>query len=72
MQRWAAWSKQHQPELAQRIATIPPVFLAADPEAMAIILGELHDKFGSVANFVREIGVDSETIDSLQHLLLES
>ena len=71
MQRWTVWAKQHQPELAKRFATMPPVFLAADPEAMRIILEDLHDKFGSVANYVREIGVEPETIASLKHLLLE-
>ena len=71
MLRWSSWTKQYQPELAERLTTIPPVFLAADPEAMRIILTELHDKYGSVANFVREIGVESETITSLKHLLLE-
>jgi hypothetical protein len=38
---------------------------------MRIILEDLHGKFGSVANYVREIGVESETIASLKHLLLE-
>ena len=71
MQRWTVWAKQHQPELAKRFATMPPVFLAADPEAMKIILEDLHGKFGSVANYVREIGVEPETIASLKHLLLE-
>lgn len=71
MQRWTVWAKQHQPELAQRFATMPPVFLAADPEAMRIILEDLHGKFGSVANYVREIGVEPETIASLKHLLLD-
>jgi protein-tyrosine phosphatase len=71
MQRWTVWAKQHQPELAQRFATMPKVFLAADPEAMRIILEDLHGKFGSVANYVREIGVEQETIATLKHLLLE-
>jgi len=71
MQRWTVWAKQHQPELAQRFATMPPVFLAADPEAMRIILEDLHGKFGSVTNYVREIGVEPEIIASLKHLLLE-
>ena len=71
MQRWTAWAKQHQPELAKRFATMPPVFLAADPEAMKIILEDLHKKYGSVANYVREIGVEPETVASLKHLLLE-
>jgi hypothetical protein len=47
------------------------VFLAADPEAMKIILEDLHKKYGSVANYVREIGVEPETVASLKHLLLE-
>lgn len=72
MERWTTWAKQYQPQLAERFATMPPVFLAADPEAMKIILEDLHSKYGSVSNYVREIGVEQETIASLKHLLLEN
>ena len=60
------------PEMAQRYADIPPVFLAADPKAMEIILEELHTKYGSASEYVKHIGVSDETIDRLKHSLLEN
>lgn len=72
MARTIAWSQVHMPELAARYRDIPHVFLATDPRAMAIILRELHDRHGSVARFVREIGVDASTIDRLKQALLEA
>ena len=72
MRRTIAWSKVHRPELAERYATIPKAYLAADPRAMQIILAELAQRHGSVRNYVREIGVADNTVDALSNLLLES
>ena len=72
MQRTIAWSKVHRPELAERYATIPKAYLAADPRAMQIILTELAQQHGSVRNYVREIGVADATVEALGNLLLES
>jgi len=72
MRRSIAWSKVHRPELAERYATIPKAYLAADPRAMQIILAELAQRHGSVRNYVREIGVADNTVDALSDLLLES
>jgi len=72
MQRTIAWSKVHRPELAERYATIPKAFLAADPRAMQIILTELAQQHGSVRNYVREIGVADATVEALGNLLLQS
>lgn len=72
MRRSIAWSKVHRPELAERYATIPKAYLAADPRAMQIILTELVQQHGSVRNYVREIGVDDATVEALGNLLLES
>ena len=72
MRRSIAWSKVHRPELAERYATIPKAYLAADPRAMQIILTELAQQYGSVRNYVREIGVADNTVDALSNLLLES
>ena len=72
MQRTIAWSKVHRPELAERYATIPKAFLAADPRAMQINLAELAQQHGSVRNYVREIGVADATVEVLGNLLLES
>ena len=72
MQRTIAWSKVHRPELAERYASIPKAYLAADPRAMQIILAELAQQHGSVRNYVREIGVADATVEVLGNLLLES
>ena len=72
MRRSIAWSKVHRPELAERYATIPKAYLAADPRAMQIILTELAQQHGSVRNYVREIGVTNDTVDALGNLLLET
>ena len=72
MRRSIAWSKVHRPELAERYATIPKAYLAADPRAMQIILTELAQQHGSVRNYVREIGVADSTVEALGNLLLES
>jgi hypothetical protein len=72
MRRSIEWSKVHRPELAERYATIPKAYLAADPRAMQIILTELAQQHGSVRNYVREIGVADDTVEALGNLLLES
>ncbi len=72
MRRSIAWSKVHRPELAERYATIPKAFLAADPRAMQIVLTELAQQHGSVRNYVRKIGVTDATVKALGNLLLES
>lgn len=72
MRRSIAWSKVHRPELAERYATIPKAYLAADPRAMQVILTELAQQHGSVRNYVREIGVADATVEALGNLLLES
>jgi hypothetical protein len=71
MRRSIAWSKVHRPELAQRYATIPKAYLAADPRAMQIILTEIAKQYGSVRSFVREIGVTDAAMNALEKLLLE-
>ena len=62
----------HRPELAERYATIPKAYLAADPRAMQIILAELAQQHGSVRNYVREIGVTDATIEELCCVLLQT
>jgi hypothetical protein len=70
MQRLLIWAKVHQPELADAYANMPARFAASDPRAMAIILDDLNTKYGSVQNFVREIGVTEATADTLRSTLL--
>jgi protein-tyrosine phosphatase len=68
--RLRVWATEEYPKLAQRIAAAPPVFLAADPEAMRTIIDDLVDVHGSIADYVREIGVDDDSITRLRRALL--
>jgi protein-tyrosine phosphatase len=70
MQRLVVWARDHQPELADLYAQMPARFAAADPRAMTVILNDIVGRHGSVRNFVRDIGVGDDTIDSLSHSLL--
>ena len=70
MLRLVEWASVHQPELAERYASMPARFAAADPRAMMIILEQLTALHGTVRNYVREIGVEDETIWALERSLL--
>ena len=70
MKRLLKWAEVSQPDLATAYANMPARFAAADPRAMAIILNDLNTKYGSVQNFVREIGVSDETANTLRKSLL--
>jgi protein-tyrosine phosphatase len=63
--RLRAWARQHQPELADLYDGMPPRFTAADPRAMAIILNDITSRYGSVRNYVREIGVSDDAVRAL-------
>lgn len=63
--RLRAWARQHQPELADLYDRMPPRFTAADPRAMTIILNDITDRYGSVRNYVREIGVSDDAVRAL-------
>lgn len=71
-QRLVAWARVHQPELADLYLKMPARFVAADPQAMTVILGDLASGHGSVRNFVRDIGVDEPTLAALERGLLTS
>jgi protein-tyrosine phosphatase len=72
MKRLIKWAEVSQPDLATAYANMPARFAAADPRAMAIILDDLNTKYGSVQNFVREIGVSDQTANILRESLLTS
>ncbi|MFM8662249.1 MAG: tyrosine-protein phosphatase, partial [Acidimicrobiaceae bacterium] len=71
MKRLIEWAKVKQPELADAYANMPARFAASDPRAMTIILGDLDTKYGSVQNYLREIGVDEKTFAALRADLLD-
>lgn len=71
MRRLEDWARTKQPDLAERLARTPRGYLAADPRAMSIILHDLAERHGSIADYVREIGVASDTVESLRTALLD-
>jgi len=70
MRRLIEWAKVNQPALADAYANMPPRFAASDPRAMAVIISDLKTRHGSVTDYLREIGVDENSISSLRESLL--
>jgi len=71
IEKTISWAKLHYPEMATRWTEINPVYLAAEPQAMQVILNDLVSAHGSVINYVRSLGVNESEIQSLSALLLE-
>jgi len=71
IERTVTWAKEHHTDMAKRWTTINPVYLAAEPQAMHVILNDLVSAHGSVINYVRSLGVSESEIQSLSALLLD-
>jgi len=71
IEKTISWAKLHYPEMATRWTEINPVYLAAEPQAMQVILNDLVSAHGSVINYVRSLGVSESEIQSLSKLLLD-
>ena len=70
MVRFRAWAAREWPEWLERMATMPPAFTAALPDAMRHIIEELSAEHGSTRNYVRSIGVSDATLATLEAVLL--
>ena len=70
MHRLIVWAREHQPELAELYAKMPARFAAADPRAMSVILDEIVARYGSIRDYVREIGVSEDSLAALERGLL--
>ncbi len=70
MQRFRAWAAREWPEWLERMATMPPAFTAALPEAMSHIIDELCDAHGTIRDYVKSIGVSDATLATLESVLL--
>ena len=70
MARFREWAAREWPEYVARLATMPPAFSAALPDAMHHILGELCSEHGTVREYVRSIGVSNDTLATLESVLL--
>ncbi|MFY9480967.1 MAG: tyrosine-protein phosphatase [Ilumatobacteraceae bacterium] len=71
IERTIVWAQQHHVETAARWTSINPVYLAAEPQAMQVILNDLVAAHGSVRNYVRSLGVSEEELNDLSHLVVE-
>jgi protein-tyrosine phosphatase len=70
MQRLVVWAREHQPELAELYAMMPPRFAAADPRAMTVILADIERAHGSVREYALAIGVSEAALGRLEDELL--
>ena len=61
MARFREWAAREWPEWTKRMASIPPAYSAALPEAMGHILDGLRAEHGSIRAYVRSIGVTEST-----------
>ncbi len=58
------------PEKAVYLDAVPAAFFAADPVAMARVIGDLVAAHGSIRGYVQSIGVGDDVIDHLSGQLL--
>ena len=70
MERFREWAAREWPEWTERMATVPPAYTAALPEAMSHILDELRAEHGTIRAYVRSIGVTDGTLATLESVLL--
>ena len=70
MARFREWAAREWPEWIERMATVPPAYTAALPEAMSHILDELCEQHGTIRDYVRSIGVSDNTLTTLESVLL--
>jgi protein-tyrosine phosphatase len=70
MARFREWAAREWPEWVERMASVPPAYTAALPDAMRHIIDELCTEHGTIRNYVRSIGVSNVTLDTLESVLL--
>jgi len=70
MERFRVWAEREWPEWTTRMASMPPAFAMALPEAMRHMLDRLSGEHGSIRGYVKSIGVSDATLEALESLLL--
>ncbi len=64
-------SAADDPAFAERMAGVPQLFFAADPQAMSMLVGDIERAHGSVRRFVQALGVEDAALASLEEQLLD-
>jgi protein-tyrosine phosphatase len=70
MDRMRAWALTKDTEMAEAVRTMPRHFGAVAPGAVARLLADIHHDHGSVREYVRSLGVPTDTLDGITAQLL--
>ena len=70
MERTRRWAERSNPEMLAVWKAMPAVHAAAEPEAMAHVLRDIHAAHGTVREYVRSLGVPAAALDELADELL--
>jgi hypothetical protein len=70
MPRFKEWVIATYPEAADAMSDQPPAFLASPVEAMHLFLERVRSSFGSMHDYVADLGVIDETLDAVRANLL--
>ena len=68
--RIKAWAARHDPTMAAAIASVPAIYMSADPRAMERLLDHLVAEHGSVREYVHRLGVSAVELEWLTEALL--
>ena len=71
MERMEAWVRVNKPEMVDRMSRQPQAFRSAPAPAMAMLLADIDDRWGSVRGWAADAGIDDATVAELQAALLE-
>ena len=66
IERLREWASNNNPEYLQKLIDTPPVMLAADPEAMHSVLGDIVQKHGSMNRYLKSLGVTDAELATLR------
>ena len=69
--RMQAWAQRKSPALWARMADTPSAWLAAEPEAMLMVIDGIEAAHGSLRDYVLHLGVQPATLARLETGLLE-
>jgi hypothetical protein len=70
MPRFKEWVIATYPEAADAMTQQPSAFLAAPAEAMHLFLERVRADYGSMHDYVADLGVADETLDAVRANLL--
>jgi protein-tyrosine phosphatase len=70
MDRIRAWAERSNAEMAEAVRTMPRHFAAVEPGALGRLLADIRRSHGSVRDYVRSLGVPTETLDRIEAQLL--